>query len=246
MSGVVIAILVTAASRFLPGLGQSSAEVPLEVHPKFLDLSDKWVLPGSPNEFSMLLKNVSRAEIIIDKISFSCSCASGRIGSSTAFPVHVPSHTSVPLHITVNPKGVGAGPMDLQLGISGHLGDQPVETKAVAFLNLVEHLNADPRFVSLGEVRNSGPLLHKDVTIWIPAELGHPGKLLVKSHDPCISAEVVSISASEAKIGRLDFATLRVTVNPAKAPPKLSSGLSVLSQSSEINIPVLGFFSQSP
>jgi hypothetical protein len=80
------------------------------------------------------------------------------------------------------------------------------------------------------------------VTVWVPGELGNPGAITVESHDPCISAELKPLPFSNADFGHVNVANIVISINPRKAPERLSSRVTARSDRGEVEIPVVAFF----
>lgn len=223
-------------------LSETSANA-LAFDPPFVMAGSPWILPGESRQFEVMLHNRSRKDVWVDELRFSCPCASGTVARSRQLPIKVRRGRAVPVNVAVKSEKGESGELELRFGVIGRAGAETVEAGALATVMFVQPLNAQPSLLSLGELSKSAEIQQHTVTLWGPRGLAFSEAVTVESDDPCITVTLEPIHDEESVDSpRKEIAKLIVAVNPAKAPERLGTRITVRSGTEQVVIPIFGIF----
>ncbi len=247
--GALIFLAVSAVWWNAWSASSEGSSPALVFDPPFVGGAQRWILPGASQEFAILLRNSASNEVRIEELRFSCPCASGTIAGKNQLPVRIHARHAVPVKVTVAARKGERGPLEIQFGVVGKIGDQPVDVGSIAAVRFVQHLNAEPSFLVLGKINHADGKHSETVDLWFPQDGEAPlAELTVESDDPCVSARLDRFPMPQSSLDgenvRMTFAQLTVTLDPKIAPERMRASVIVRSGANELRIPVVAFIEE--
>ena len=246
---VICAALVAVGVRYVTPLRAPDEHTGLLFEPQLADLTDRRIFPDRPQEFEVVLQNVSGEEAWFDELKFSCPCATGSLSDSRRLPFRLAAGGRAPVRVKIQAMTGEVGTVSLRTTAFGRIHGERVSAANVTELFFAQGVNASDRYIALGEVAQQSGLQTRTVKLWYPNELGPPGEVSAAADDPCVTASVHVLPPHEQrKVSDergVEFADLIITVDPSKAPERLAASVLVRGSGSELRIPVLGFVAPS-
>ena len=160
--------------------------------------------------------------------------------------MRIPARDSAPVKVAVASRKGERGPLEINFGVVGRIGRQPVDVGSVVAVRFVQHLNAEPSFLVFGKISDTNTKRAETIDLWFPQDGEAPkDELTVKSDDPCVSVLVKRFPkpqmSRDNKNVKMTFAELDVTLDPKIAPERMRASVIVRSGTNELRIPVLAF-----